>query len=174
MYNAIYFLKYIDKAIMKSKQIKKILLAVVVATLSTNALATEAELEDRIRKLEEMLKTLQQQRTEQDKQVEILTKELVGIENQMTQKATKAEEDKKSTPVVTAGQEGFGFKSADGKNSIALTGRVQAEYRTYGKSDAQNADTTDLRRAYLTLSGKMFGDYDFKVSGDFSGQLNDS
>ena len=159
---------------MKSKQIKKILLAVVVATLSTNALATEAELEDRIRKLEEMLKTLQQQRTEQDKQVEILTKELVGIENQMTQKATKAEEDKKSTPVVTAGQEGFGFKSADGKNSIALTGRVQAEYRTYGKSDAQNADTTDLRRAYLTLSGKMFGDYDFKVSGDFAGQLNDS
>lgn len=115
-----------------------------------------------------------QQRAEQNKQFDILTKELVGIENQLTQKNTKAEEDKKSTPVVTAGEEGFGFKSADGKNAIALTGPVQAGYRTYGKTDAQNANTEELRRAYLTVSGKMYGDYDFKVSGDFAQQTNDS
>jgi phosphate-selective porin OprO/OprP len=177
LYNSLYFIKYNDysiRIIMKHLEIKKVILALIVVSISTRALANDARLEDRVKQLEELLKTMQQQRAEQDKQVEILTKELVGIENQMIQKANKADEDKKITPVVTAGQEGFGFKSADGKNSITLTGRVQAEYRTYGKSDAQNADTTDLRRAYLTLSGKMFGEYDFKVSGDFAGQLNDA
>lgn len=86
----------------------------------------------------------------------------------------KAAEDKKNTPIVTTGADGFGFKSADGKNAITLNGRVQAEYRTYGKSDVQNADTFDLRRAYLTLQGKVYGDYDFKITGDFAQQSNDA
>ena len=83
-------------------------------------------------------------------------------------------EVKKSTPIVTTGADGFGFKSADGKNAITLNGRVQAEYRAYGKSDVQNADTFDLRRAYLTLQGKVYGDYDFKITGDFAQQSNDA
>ena len=86
----------------------------------------------------------------------------------------KAAEEKKSTPIVTTGADGFGFKSADGKNAITLNGRVQAEYRAYGKSDVQNADTFDLRRAYLTLQGKVYNDYDFKITGDFAKQSNDS
>ena len=86
----------------------------------------------------------------------------------------KAAEDKKNTPIVTTGADGFGFKSTDGKNAITLNGRVQAEYRTYGKSDVQNADTFDLRRAYLTLQGKVYGDYDFKITGDFAQQSNDA
>jgi phosphate-selective porin OprO/OprP len=86
----------------------------------------------------------------------------------------KAAEDKKSTPIVTTGADGFGFKSADGKNAISLNGRVQAEYRAYGKSDVQNADSFDLRRAYLTVQGKVYGDYDFKVTGDFAQQSNDA
>ncbi len=86
----------------------------------------------------------------------------------------KAAEDKKNTPIVTTGADGFGFKSADGKNAITLNGRVQAEYRTYGKSNVQNADTFDLRRAYLTLQGKVYGDYDFKITGDFAQQSNDA
>jgi len=86
----------------------------------------------------------------------------------------KAAEEKKSTPIVTTGADGFGFKSADGKNAITLNGRVQAEYRAYGKSDVQNADTFDLRRAYLTLQGKVYNDYDFKITGDFAQQSNDA
>ena len=86
----------------------------------------------------------------------------------------KATEDKKNTPVVTTGADGFGFKSPDGKNAITLNGRVQAEYRGYGKSDVQNADTFDLRRAYLILQGKVYGDYDFKITGDFAQQSNDA
>ncbi len=86
----------------------------------------------------------------------------------------KAAEEKKTTPIVTVGADGFGFKSADGKNAISLNGRVQAEYRAYGKSDVQNADTFDLRRAYLTLQGKVYNDYDFKITGDFAQQSNDA
>ncbi|BCM24397.1 OprO/OprP family phosphate-selective porin [Methyloradius palustris] len=84
----------------------------------------------------------------------------------------KAVEDKKTTPVIKTGSEGFGFQSGDGKNAIYLNGRVQADYHAYGKSDAQNADSFDLRRAYLTIQGKVNGDYDFKVTGDFAQQNN--
>src|SRR5450830_941856 len=37
----------------------------------------------------------------------------------------KAVEDKKTTPVIKTGSEGFGFQSGDGKNAIYLNGRVQ-------------------------------------------------
>lgn len=84
----------------------------------------------------------------------------------------KAAEDKKSAPVIKTGSEGFGFQSGDGKNAIFLNGRVQADYHGYGKSDEQNADSFDVRRAYLTIQGKVYGDYDFKVTGDFAQQTN--
>lgn len=130
-------------------------------------------MEARIKKLEDTLKAMQQQREEQDKQVEILTKELVGIENQMIQKATKAEEDKKSTPIVQT-QDGFGFKSADGKNEIKLQGRVQADYHAFQGAGNATANTTEVRRAYLTLAGKVYNDYDFKVTGNFADQKADT
>ena len=157
---------------MQFNQIKRLFLCALAAGISTNALADNQALETRVKQLEELLKTMQQQRAEQDRQLEILTKELVGIENQMTQKANKAEDERKSKPVVQA-ENGFAIKSADGQNEIKFSGRVQAEYRTYAKADSQNADTWDLRRAYLTLSGNMYKDYDFKVSGDFAQQNND-
>ena len=159
---------------MKHLKIKKGILALIAASISTSVLADDARLEERVRQLEDLLKTMQQQRAEQDKQVEMLTKELVTLENQVNNNADYSESRKKDSPVVTAGEGGFGFKSADGKHAIALTGRVQSDYRTYAKANAQNADTFDLRRAYLTVSGKMYGDYDFKVSGDFAQQSNDS
>jgi phosphate-selective porin OprO and OprP len=80
---------------------------------------------------------------------------------------------KKETPIVQT-EDGFGFKSADGKNEIKLQGRVEADYHAFGKNDAQNADTFDIRRTYLTLAGKVYNDYDFKVTGTFGDQLADA
>ena len=65
-------------------------------------------------------------------------------------------------------KDGIGFESADHKNSISINGRVQADYRNFGKSDAQNTDVIDLRRAYLTAKGKIYNDYEFNVTGDFA------
>ena len=158
---------------MSDLQLRKIILAVFAATVTTSAWAGEAELESRITQLEETLKAMQQQRAEQDKQLEILTKELVGIENQMTQKSVKASEEKKSTATVQT-EDGFGFKSADGKNEIKLQGRVQADYHAFQGAGAQLANTTEVRRAYLTLAGKVYNDYDFKVTGNFADQKADT
>ncbi|MEO6117925.1 MAG: hypothetical protein ABIP37_02515 [Methylotenera sp.] len=73
---------------------KRVLLSSMIAVLMPlSAHAENADLEARIQQLEKALQTMQQQRAEQDKQVELLTKELVGIENQVSQsKITKSEE----------------------------------------------------------------------------------
>ncbi len=142
--------------------LKKKLIPVLIApllvglTFSGQALANDS---DELEKLRQLVQEL-------DQKVRILDRKGELAEE-------KAAEIKKSTPIVTTGADGFGFKSADGKNSIALTGRVQGEYRSYGKNDLQNADTFETRRAYLTVQGKVYNDYDFKITGDFAQQLSD-
>ena len=83
--------------------------------------------------------------------------------------ASEKEAEKKKTSVISAKfKDGIGFESGDGKNAISVNGRVQADYHAYGKRDAQNTDSFDVRRAYLTAKGKIYGDYDFNVSADFA------
>ena len=113
--------------------------------------------------------------------LEVLKAEIRELKEQMRQiksasknnqnPVEKIPPDNKSLPIVKA-QDGFGFKSADGKNEINLTGRIQADYHYFGKNDAQNADTPNLRRTYLTVQGKIYNDYEFKVSADFAQQSN--
>ena len=82
---------------------KRALLSSMIAVLMPlSAHAENPDLESRIQQLEKMIQNMQQQRAEQDKQVEILTKELAGIENQVSQsKITKTEEkgSSKGSPV---------------------------------------------------------------------------
>ena len=63
-------------------------------------------------------------------------------------------------------RDGFSWESADKKNAIALGGRVHADYRNY--SGLVAADTFDIRRAYLTVSGKLQDYLTFDISGDFA------
>lgn len=79
----------------------------------------------------------------------------------------QAIEDKKKTEIKAAFKDGIGFESGDGQHAVSVNGRVQADYHAYGKSDAQNTNSFDVRRAYLTAKGKLYNDYDFNVSADF-------
>ena len=93
----------------------------------------------------------------------VLTEE----EGALLLKGRSIENDNKKTAIVPKFKDGISLESADGKHSISINGRVQADYHAYGKSDAQNTNSFDVRRAYLTVKGKIYNDYDFNVSADF-------
>ncbi|HSI43599.1 MAG TPA: porin [Methylotenera sp.] len=96
---------------------------------------------------------------------------------------------KKATPVVKAGDTGFGIESADGKNSIKLGGLVQYDYRTFdqGANDVRNRsdaragtldtatgfhdanDTWLARRLRPNIQGTLFGKYDYRFQEEFAG-----
>lgn len=75
--------------------------------------------------------------------------------------------------VTTRG--GIGVKSRDGQFETRLRGRLMVDMADYD-GDPQIADGTDIRRARLAWTGKMFGDWGFKLDYDFSdgGKLRDS
>ena len=72
-------------------------------------------------------------------------------------------------------KDGFSWESGDKENSIALIGRVHADYRQFdvnsiGGTPAapspNSANTFDIRRAYIGVQGKIAGDWTFDVTAD--------
>ncbi len=151
---------------------KRALLSSMIAVLMPlSANAESSDLEARIQQLEKMIQTMQQQRAEQDKHVEVLTKELVGIENQVSQsKIVKAEEkgSSKGSPVYAAFKDGVTFEDGSGNWKLAINGRVQADYRKFSP-DEDAADTFSLRRARLGGTLTFYKDYAARVEGEYSG-----
>jgi phosphate-selective porin OprO/OprP len=157
---------------MRSKNIKKLLLCVLAGIFTTSAFADNADLETRVKQLEELLKTMQQQRAEQDKQLEILTKELVGVENQLTQtKNAKIEEKGKSkgAPLFVNNKNGLSIEDGSGDWNLQLNGRVQADYRTYSPDDWKN-DTWTIRRARLGGTYNFLKDFSVRVEGEYANE----
>jgi phosphate-selective porin OprO/OprP len=79
---------------------------------------------------------------------------------------------KKSTPVVKASENGFGFESADGKNVIKFRGLLQVDNRNYSDvngvgADGKNISGFDFRRIRPTIEGTVFGNYDFRFTPEF-------
>jgi phosphate-selective porin OprO/OprP len=155
---------------MHHNKTKKIALVLLANAIATNAWAGEAELESRIKQLEETLKAIQQQRAEQDKQLEVLTKELVGVENQLTQsKNTKAEEKGKSkgNPVFASAKDGLVFDDGTGDWSMQFNGRIQADYRSIDPHQWKN-DSWDIRRARLGGTFNFLKDFAVRIEGEYS------
>jgi phosphate-selective porin OprO/OprP len=144
----------------------------IAATLPLSAHAADnAELEARIAQLEKIIQTMQQQHAEQDKQVEVMTKELVGVENQVSQaKIAKAEEkgSSKGSPVYAAFKDGVTFEDGTGNWKLAINGRVQVDHRQFSP-DIDAADTFSLRRARLGGTLTFYKDYLARVEGEYSG-----
>lgn len=100
----------------------------------------------------------------------------------LDRKSEIAEEEaaakKKETPVVSASEQGFGIKSADGNFELRLRGQIQADGRYYpggdgfasGNSDAtahKASDTYLLKQFRPILQGTLWGKYDFLLTPDF-------
>jgi phosphate-selective porin OprO/OprP len=143
----------------KRKLLSSVIASIVISggplALSTTAYANDSsELKD--------LRALVQQL---DQKVKVLER-----------KGEISEEDtttaKKATPVVRASQDGFGLKSADGKNEIKFRALAQIDYRNYDNvnglgSDGKNISGFDFRRIRPTIEGTVFGLYDFKFTPEF-------
>lgn len=78
----------------------------------------------------------------------------------------EAAEKKKESEVKASFKDGISFKSGDGQHKVSFNGRIQLDYRDYGNDDAQNADTFDIRRAYMTMKGTFYDTYDFEVTAN--------
>lgn len=149
----------------------KILTIAVLAAFATNAQAESTDLTEQLKKLQQMVDQLQQQRADQDKQMELLTKELVGVENQLSQsKIVKSEEkgSSKGVPVLANFKDGVSFEDGSGNWKFAINGRVQADYRHFSP-DEDAADTFSLRRARLGGTLTFYKDYLARVEGEYSG-----
>jgi phosphate-selective porin OprO/OprP len=88
---------------------------------------------------------------------------------QEEEKQEKAKEEAKST-LTGRFRDGFTFESGDKQHAISLTGRLHADYRSFSEdsTNSNSADTFDVRRAYLGLSGRLYQDWGFEVNGDFA------
>ena len=141
---------------------KKVIHALVVHLIaggalaaSSNALANDSDELENLRALVQEL----------DQKVKILERKgEIGEEDAVAKK--------KETPIVRASQDGFGLKSADGKNEIKFRALAQLDYRNYDKvnglgSDGKNISGFDFRRIRPTLEGTVFGIYDFKFTPEF-------
>ena len=82
---------------------------------------------------------------------------------------------KKDAAVTAKFKDGISFESGDGDNKMSINGRIQLDYRNFdwneGNStgaNANDADSFDVRRAYLGAKGTFAKYYDFEVTADFS------
>jgi len=103
--------------------------------------------------------------------------ELAALKQQAAHDQQQLAEVKKQADsgveVTTRG--GIGVKSRDGQFETRLRGRLMVDIADYD-GDPQIADGTDIRRARLAWTGKIFGDWGFQLDYDFSdgGKLRDS
>ncbi|HWQ39023.1 MAG TPA: porin [Burkholderiales bacterium] len=85
------------------------------------------------------------------------------------EKAAKAKEEEPST-LKGRFRDNFVFESGDKQHSISVQGRIHADFRKFDidSTNANTADTFDIRRAYLGVTGKLYGDWTFEVTGDLA------
>jgi len=96
---------------------------------------------------------------------------------------SKGHETKKKTEVSIKEKDGaFTLESANGRNSIQMSGRIHFDYRDsntgplitngIGTNDTDTkslADTMEIRRARLAFKGKVAKDFDYLIQGNLIG-----
>ncbi|MDO9282461.1 MAG: porin [Methylotenera sp.] len=156
---------------MQRMQLNRLILPTFISTLFPLVVHAEgSDLEARIQQLEKTIQAMQQQRAEQDKQLELLTKELVGIGNHVSQsKIANAEEkgSSKGNPVFSTFKDGLVFEDGTGNWKLQLNGRVQADYRSYIPDEWKN-DTFSIRRARLGGIFSFLKDFTVRVEGEYA------
>ena len=148
----------------------KVFTIATFTAFSMLAQADESDPNEQVKKLKQMVEQLQQQRLEQDKQMEVLTKELVGVENQLSQsKIVKAEEkgSSKGAPVLANFKDGLVFEDGTGNWKLQLNGRIQTDYRAFKPDDWKN-DTFSIRRARFGGTFSFLKDFAVRVEGEYA------
>ncbi|HZV61908.1 MAG TPA: porin [Methylophilaceae bacterium] len=142
-------------------QTKRITQALIAGGILLGGNLAYADDREEIEKLRALVQELDQKIKVLDRKSELAAEEAVA--------------KKKETPVVVAGDKGFGIKSADGNFEFKLRGLLQADSRTFFGDDSGAGvpgtsldDEYLLRRVRPTFEGTVFGKYDFRFTPDFA------
>ncbi|MDP2231214.1 OprO/OprP family phosphate-selective porin [Methylotenera sp.] len=95
----------------------------------------------------------------------VLTEE----EGALLQKGRAGEKEaaakKKESAISASFKDGIVFESGDKKHKMSINGRAQLDYRSFNNENSTNqADTFDIRRAYLGVKGTIYDTYDYEVT----------
>jgi phosphate-selective porin OprO/OprP len=90
---------------------------------------------------------------------------------------SKGHETKKKADGTLSFKDGFKLNSGDGKSTMGINGRIQADYRNFdtatnaaaGAGGASNSDTFAMRRTYLGVKGTFRGWINYEATFDASG-----
>lgn len=148
---------------------RRLVLATSVAALfcGVSAPALAVDMEDIVDKLREKgvisEEEYQEMRTDVRAEKRKAALERANEEEHAAKKAASAPSELKGTF-----KDGFTFESGDKEHSISIAGRVHADYRSFSEdsTNSNTADTFDIRRAYLGVSGKLYKDWSFEVTSD--------
>jgi phosphate-selective porin OprO/OprP len=144
---------------MKTKQMKLNRLLLLGVTLGAQLTSQTLRAEDTA----ETVKQLQQRIEQLEQKVRILERK-----RELDQEVSA--ETAKTTPLITAGANGFTLRSADTNFVVAVHGVLQVDNRTFfndGKN--QGNDGFLLRRARPILQGTLYRDFDFLFVPEFGG-----
>jgi phosphate-selective porin OprO/OprP len=119
-----------------------------------------------------------------ESQIQQLQQQLQGMREQVTttqQQVQKSQDDMKkvqsdvsNVPKVTFANGRPGWVSADGQNSVQLTGRLHFDIGDYLSvsrpgSNQSLQDGANARRARIGILGKVMGDWNYALVADFGG-----
>jgi phosphate-selective porin OprO/OprP len=138
-----------------------VLLAIIGAlTLCQRVWADDTNAADEIGVLRQQIDSL-------DQKVRILERQREVDRDAATDSAKEAV---RTMPVITAGANGFSFRSADTNFMLALHGLVDVDSRSFFEDHGlKGNDGFILRRARPILQGTVFRDFDFLFVPDFGG-----
>lgn len=82
----------------------------------------------------------------------------------------EAAKKKKDSEIKASFKDGIVFESGDKQHKMSINGRAQLDYRTFSNEvDSKQAETFDIRRAYLSAKGSFYDTYDFEVTYNGAG-----
>ena len=113
------------------------------------------------------IQTLKRQVEELNQKIQTLERQHAEEKESATQEKNAVEEKKKTSPVLTAGPDGFNFRSADTNFFVGLHGIVQLDNRSFFPRAVKSSDGFLLRRARPIVSGTVYRDFDFLFVPDF-------
>ena len=104
------------------------------------------------------------------RRINSLEQQLHELKAQLDQNGQGPAAPAKSTAIISAGVDGFSFKSADSNFVLSLHGHLQMDSRTFNSDGhTKGNDQFLIRRARPILSGTLYHDFDFLFTPDFGG-----
>ncbi|MDD2832826.1 MAG: porin [Methylotenera sp.] len=95
----------------------------------------------------------------------VLTEEEGALLQKGRQGEKEAAKKKKDSEIKASFKDGIVFESGDKQHKLSINGRAQLDYRTFSNEVTSNqAETFDIRRAYLSAKGSFYNTYDFEMT----------